>query len=871
MRQESNANSTSKAVTLVRKATQNNDIPANRDANPRPYSSGGFVPNGGAPINPGAPLGRPSPTGEPSNGGGGGPSGGGGGGGPPNNGGGGPPNNGGGGPPYGGGGGGRPNPYSYGGGGDPGDNGPPNPGGNGGGPPAPYGMFPANIKTELKIEQLPEWDGNHWTAINYFWQVQQLAFLGGWLPEALGYWLWFRLKEGSGVRNWFVTLPMTHQAFMRSHYLKFLKGIKDGFLGNKWQLKMNNYYNNQTFRERNHEKELPADFITRRIVYTRMLLSVDVGGPLEVFYIMRKAPVSWGPILLLSSIKDSSELYSRVTEHEEALLEAYRVSKGGVPNSLDSIVTQLRQLGFVQERPPYRRQANVVENSNIPSFSTSEVIDPVNPNTDEHVLHEAYQVLQQRQRPPPKGGYPFSKNDHVTTKMGKLPPSPCKCCGSKNHWDKECPDWNMYLERTNRSVNIGESSPIEDEGERTYRTAYSILLNQRLGGEVVNQTHLEESLHQQDFKVASFLSQTREASKSRGRESRNSERISVEEIEDESWAEYLAKPKSTAHILEEVDTAEVTAHAVTTEERVQPNFRSPPAEDSETTQDSETKTSTESLPDAPAIEPRVKLKKRRYTPSGTSAVGVSVVATQGWVGSTRNSPVDLRMDSCADVTLISQEYYESLKDKPSTRKGIKMNLWQLMDKDSEIQGYVRIPIFMKSTEGTMIETEAEAYVVPNMTVPILLGEDYHLNYELIVAHKVDFCSTISFAGVPYSVNAKGVARTKDFDRLRQSAYAVGGFIKSKLHKRNKAKRARQRKRLGVEKRTIRAAEDYRLKPDECRRIRVDGHFEEDQEWLVEKNLLADSSDSAFVVPNVLISSTDPWIPISNPSPHPRTI
>ena len=362
VRQESNANSTSKAVMLVRKATQNNDIPANRDANPRPYSSGGFVPNGGAPINPGAPLGRPSPTGEPSNGGGGGPSGGGGGGGPPNN--------GGGGPPYGGGGGGRPNPYSYGGGGDPGDNGPPNPGGNGGGPPAPYGMFPANIKTELKIEQLPEWDGNHWTAINYFWQVQQLAFLGGWLPEALGYWLWFRLKEGSGVRNWFVTLPMTHQAFMRSHYLKFLKGIKDGFLGNKWQLKMNNYYNNQTFRERNHEKESPADFITRRIVYTRMLLSVDVGGPLEVFYIMRKAPVSWGPILLLSSIKDSSELYSRVTEHEEALLEAYRVSKGGVPNSLDSIVTQLRQLGFVQERPPYRRQANVVENSNIPSFST---------------------------------------------------------------------------------------------------------------------------------------------------------------------------------------------------------------------------------------------------------------------------------------------------------------------------------------------------------------------------------------------------------------------------------------------------------------------------------------------------------------------
>lgn len=116
-----------------------------------------------------------------------------------------------------------------------------------------------------------------------------------------------------------------------------------------------------------------------------------------------------------------------------------------------------------------------------------------------------------------------------------------------------------------------------------------------------------------------------------------------------------------------------------------------------------------------------------------------------------------------------------------------------------------------------------------------------------------------------------MARTKDFDRLRQSAYAVGSFIKAKLHKRNKAKRARKQKRSGVEKRTIRAAEDYRLKPDECRRIKVDGHFEEDREWLVEKNLLADTNDSTFVVPNVLISSANPWVPISNPSSHPRTI
>lgn len=298
---------------------------------------------------------------------------------------------------------------------------------------------------------------------------------------------------------------------------------------------------------------------------------------------------------------------------------------------------------------------------------------------------------------------------------------------------------------------------------------------------------------------------------------------------------------------------------------MEPNFRSPPPQES---QDSSPPTSSQ---EPPLPDRKVRLRKRHFTPPGTSAVGVSIVAVQGHVGSTRNALIDLRLDSCVDVTLISQEYFESLKDCPVCQKGIKMNLWQLTDKDIEIQGYVRIPIFMTSIDRVIIETEAEAYVVPNMTVPILLGEDYHLNYELIVAHRIDFCSTVNFTGTPYTVSARGVSHSKDFERMRQSACAVGSFIKVKFHKRNKAEKARQRKKFGVEKHTIRATQDYWLRPQECRRIRVEGHFEEDRTWLVGKNLLASANDSTFLVPNVLISSSDPWVPISNPSTHPRTI
>ena len=68
------------------------------------------------------------------------------------------------------------------------------------GPPPAYGTFIPTIKLELKPNQLPAWDGDHKTAIDYFWKIQQLVALRGYLPKALGYWLWTNLKEGSAVQ-----------------------------------------------------------------------------------------------------------------------------------------------------------------------------------------------------------------------------------------------------------------------------------------------------------------------------------------------------------------------------------------------------------------------------------------------------------------------------------------------------------------------------------------------------------------------------------------------------------------------------------------------------------------------------------------------
>lgn len=170
--------------------------------------------------------------------------------------------------------------------------------------------------------------------------------------------------------------------------------------------------------------------------------------------------------------------------------------------------------------------------------------------------------------------------------------------------------------------------------------------------------------------------------------------------------------------------------------------------------------------------------------------------------------MDLRLDSCADVTLISAEYYDNLISAPPIQQGMRMKLWQLTDKDSTLRGFVRIPIFMTTDEGDILESEAEAYVVPGMTVPILLGEDYQLTYEIGVTRNVEEGPRIRFGKSEHEVSARHVERTKDFDRLRQSAHSVGRFIRSKLHRRNKNKRHRLKVKFGKEERVVRAKEDY---------------------------------------------------------------
>lgn len=104
-------------------------------------------------------------------------------------------------------------------------------------------------------------------------------------------------------------------------------------------------------------------------------------------------------------------------------------------------------------------------------------------------------------------------------------------------------------------------------------------------------------------------------------------------------------------------------------------------------------------------------------------------------------------------------------------------------------------------------------------------------------------------------------------------YGNASYVRAKAHRRAQSKRHRRRVKFGNKKNIIRAAANLRISPNSVASLKVDGYFEGDidKDWLVKKSLLANDDNSFFAVPNVLFSSSNPVVPIMNPTDKPRYI
>jgi len=132
---------------------------------------------------------------------------------------------------------------------------------------------------------------------------------------------------------------------------------------------------------------------------------------MEVYLVMQKAPISWGPILNLETVRSTSLLYLRATDHELTLVHVAKYESTNIITS-DNLLYSLRKLGIHTDRNrPFERSAKLVMSKDTKSEPGGEVIHEAflgqlsreeymhEISSNQEVMKEALQVLKKCQRP----------------------------------------------------------------------------------------------------------------------------------------------------------------------------------------------------------------------------------------------------------------------------------------------------------------------------------------------------------------------------------------------------------------------------------------------------------------------------------------
>lgn len=167
---------------------------------------------------------------------------------------------------------------------------------------------------------------------------------------------------------------------------------------------------------------------------------------------------------------NTATLQLKVREVTDALLHVSVQTNSNVITK-ENLASTLQSLGLsAKPYRPYRRippaatanlmmaNTNEIQSATIETGMTSSDEEEVPTREDNLSVQEAFAIMKRDPPPSRCGPFPFPKNDHVTTSMGKRPAWPCKVCGSANHWDKECPMFNRYKQSLRRNAQLAIAS-----------------------------------------------------------------------------------------------------------------------------------------------------------------------------------------------------------------------------------------------------------------------------------------------------------------------------------------------------------------------------------------------------------------------------
>ncbi|KAF9490756.1 hypothetical protein BDN71DRAFT_1511013 [Pleurotus eryngii] len=537
--------------------------------------------------------------------------------------------------------------------------GPNNPdgGGNPPNPPPPAGNMPvffprppANFRWQLSSKipllSLPEWNGSPTTVIQYVSELSYYQQLGDEVTNHLARVAPFRFT--GLAKTWFNGLSLTDRLACTANMPNFLIFICEQFMHDEWKYERGLEFDRMYFRwGKEYRNELPIEWVLRRISYARLLYPEEAEvEPLVCSRVLARRPRSWGTYILSEHSQTIRELLKRVNSEQPRLLYAWeRERKEAIEN--DKVT-----------RPANSRQQSAL----LITTSLDDDIDSVSPHLHEFLESEAEPaeaLAVDRRRKQSKQSQPTIWKTHYDWPNGKTfeghsfsrdnsqhscskPLGECRLCSSPFHFYRECPHFPMWVTITKRLRAQGQHDPKDlRKLEHEYEAHIASL-------------QIDES---DDSSSNYAASEINEKDVNKGKEVIKASQVSSHVAQDPS-------SPLTSLIKTQSAKGSPSLGLETLENHILPLPRSQLTE----------ATTTEE----PTLT--VAAKVRSQAP-GFNTQGIHSLRIKASVVSPNETTIYAHLDSGADITLMSQNYWETIPQilQPPLRTGSKSPLSYLPD------------------------------------------------------------------------------------------------------------------------------------------------------------------------------------------------
>ncbi|KAJ7187740.1 hypothetical protein B0H12DRAFT_962742, partial [Mycena haematopus] len=586
-----------------------------------------------------------------------------------------------------------------GGGGGNGDGGGPGGGGGGGDgndPLAAPGQYPASapdqwqLNPKLNISILPAWDGKGDTVIDYVIAMAYLAVLSPRMAQGIAQLA--PSKFTGRAERWWTTLPLDRRAEFSMDWDHLLDAIRRQFLTAQWLFERTREFEEAHFRQKGHSDEEPLDFFQRRVRWHAFLFSDVADGPPAIARIIRTQPVEWFKDVNERVCPDIDTLMNYAEHNKASLLSAWVLA-----HRVEALMSG--PSASTHAAPFRRRRANAAD----------KVVDFIEDSDDDEPETEESKVVmaadRERRRGTPRdgtsgpkkpwpggktvNGYSFQRDDSKVS--ARLPNGECYICTSPKHVYRDCPHYSKWTAL--RSANLIYVD-LDPEVEARDLQEYVAMLVESTPTSTYSSDEPESEIRKEVSAVEALGRSAKAAHVERGGMNRNQRRR-----EANTRFSTIAKGKGKA--VKRDDPPSIPRRELRKASRS--------VELSYTTDE-----------DGRRI---FAARKGRQLPDGLGSLGSRALHVKVRVGSLLFQHIKGRMDSGSDITLMSEDFWKSVPGLPKPREGMRMALYHLTGQ-AKVLGYIKTTLYMVTKEDEVISFELEAYVVRNMKVPLLLGEDF---------------------------------------------------------------------------------------------------------------------------------------------------